>query len=168
MSKTDYIVNPNEKWNYINFARKNLTLKEFGLYVYLISYHNQEKGYSYPSRQQIATDLQMSVKNLKPLDALIKSLIKKGFIVVETGSSDGMSNRYYFVHYTKINTTKPAQPIKKELINTPSTISCKDSKTHTKEKYTKEEIEEFKINLSLGADYPELREYLEWLSSNQD
>lgn len=106
MSKTEYNVNPNEKWDYIYFARKKLTLKEFGLYVYLISCYNQEKGYSYPSRKQIATDLQMSVKNLKPLDALIKSLIKKGFIVVETGSSDGMSNRYYFVHYTKMNSTQ--------------------------------------------------------------
>lgn len=168
MSKTDYIVNPNEKWNYINFARKNLTLKEFGLYVYLISYHNQEKGYSYPSRQQIATDLQMSVKNLKPLDVLIKSLITKGFIVVETGSSNGMSNRYFFVHYTKINSAETTLHIKKEIGNNPSNVSCKDSKSHAKRNYTKEEIEEFEINLSLGADYPELRKYLNYLSSNQD
>lgn len=134
-----------------------LSIEEYGIYCYLLQYLNQNTNTAYPTLEMMCDDLNTTKKRIIKI---LKSLKEKGFIDWERGNSHKANTYFFPLHYTKMNDNKS--------INTPSTISCKDSKNHTKGKYTKEEIEDFKINLSLGADYPELREYLEWLSSSQD
>lgn len=133
-----------------------LSVEEYGIYCYLLQYLNQNTNTAYPSMEMICKDLNTTKKRII---RILKSLKEKGFIDWEKGNSHKANTYFFPLHYSKM---------KNHTTNTHTTVSCKDSEFHIKEKYTKEQIEEFQMNLSLGADYSELREYLDWLSSNQD
>ena len=100
------ITNKN-KLKIMDYAYKdcNLDAKELAVILALIKLYNEEKGYAFPTREQLATLTRYSIPTI---DRTIKSLSNKGYIVWNTGHKK-KANEYKIVDVWS----------KKEINNTP-------------------------------------------------
>ncbi len=69
----------------------DFNIQEQSLYIAILSYHNEEKGYSYPSYKKLK--LRSKIKKDATLIKTINSLIDKGYMKKETEKGHG--NKYY-------------------------------------------------------------------------
>lgn len=90
------IINDNEKEIYIKnvLKSKKLSISEFGLYCALINL--SQNGYTNASYKELMEYLNITSRNT--LAKYIKSLVDKGLIIKQKGSS-GENNNYYFIYY---------------------------------------------------------------------
>ena len=95
------LVNNDEKWLYLNKAcdNGNLTVQELGLYAYLLRRINHEKGYAYPTYEEMMNNLNITSRNT--LAKYIKALETKGYITKKKEGM-GLATSYYFSHYNSI------------------------------------------------------------------
>lgn len=99
-------LNPKEKHNYFKaidnynkYHDDKLSCYEIAVYKYLLDYHNADKGYAYPSLNQIKESLNIS----KP--TVIRSLnyLEEKELIIRDKGFKGKNTRYYFTHYSRIN-----------------------------------------------------------------
>ena len=153
------LVNNDEKWLYLNKAcdNGNLTVQELGLYAYLLRRINHEKGYAYPTYEEMMNNLNITSRNT--LAKYIKALETKGYITKKKEGM-GLATSYYFSHYnsikndtiikeknsTKINNFKNKEVSKNDIINSTDfdtkTVSKNDTTSVSNFEIPKENIKE--------------------------
>lgn len=74
---------------------KQLKSNEKLVLIYLISYHNKNLGYAYPTRKQIQNDTGISENTL---GKILNNLIDKGYVSKESYKSETGKNNIYFIH----------------------------------------------------------------------
>ena len=101
------ITNKN-KLKFINYfyQDKNLDAKELAVMLALLKLYNEEKGYAFPTRGQLAELTRYSVPTI---DRTIKSLNTKGYITWEVGHSN-KANRYKIIDVWSKETNAPNTP----------------------------------------------------------
>lgn len=72
---------------------EDFSIQEQSLYIAILSYHNEEKGCSYPSYKKLKQ--RSKIKKDETLIKTLKSLIEKGYVKKET--LKGTGNKYYIV-----------------------------------------------------------------------
>ena len=133
-------LNNNEKWQYLNTARDCLSDELMGLYFFLFSHYNEEKGYAYPSHKVMVDQLLISHSKLKQNLALLEYF---GFIERLTGCK-GKNTKYIFPHYTTFKklTRTDIRDFKSQYGDRSKTMEIKpvQSKTINKEEKVNETI----------------------------
>ena len=120
--------------------------------ITILSYHNKERGYSYPSHSDLMRDC--CIKDKNTLIKAIKDLEALGYLRKET--IKGVGNRYYVEEVGENKTTEKISSVKKptggvwktqlEVCEKPNTINTKtNTKINTNNKKEKEKTNIDKI-----------------------
>ena len=120
--------------------------------ITILSYHNKERGYSYPSHSDLMRDC--CIKDKNTLIKAIKDLEALGYLRKET--IKGVGNRYYIEEVGENKTTEKISSVKKptggvwktqlEVCEKPNTINTKtNTKINTNNKKEKEKTNIDKI-----------------------
>ena len=120
--------------------------------ITILSYHNKERGYSYPSHSDLMRDC--CIKDKNTLIKAIKDLEALGYLKKET--IKGVGNRYYIEEVGKNKTTEKISSVKNptggvwktqlEVCEKPNTINTKtNTKINTNNKKEKEKTNIDKI-----------------------
>ena len=124
--------------------------------IAILSYHNKEKGYSYPSHSDLMRDC--CIKDKNTLIKAIKDLEALGYLRKET--IKGVGNRYYIKDVVENKTTEkissvknPTTPVGKtqlEVYEKPNTINTKTNtkkNTNNKKKNIYKDLSFIDLNL---------------------
>ena len=95
------ILKPKEKLFYLQeiIHSCELSTNEIAVYTTLIIFANNKTGKSFPSRKVIAERVNLSVRSVS---RIISQLKERGLIEVKSGTN-GKTNEYLFLHYSKIS-----------------------------------------------------------------
>lgn len=111
------VLNPKEKLFYLQeiIHSCELSTNEIAVYTTLIIFANNKTGKCFPSRKVIAERVNLSVRSVA---RIISQLKERGLIEIKTGTN-GKSNEYLFLHYSKIATML----YKEETVDTDEDVS---------------------------------------------
>ena len=101
-----------DRWDQFNLIvdDENLDVKEKGLLLILFRYINHKTGYANPSRE-LLKKLYGTKKN-DVLDKVLSSLVKKGYLIRESGK--GIRSKYYLKVGTQIEPSTIKEPSTKK------------------------------------------------------
>ena len=88
------------KFDEFLFTNKDLNCNEIVMLKILFKYHNEKIGYSYPTYEILMDS--MHCKSRTTVSRTLKSLVKKGYIVIDKQKN----NRYYITGIENFITTK--------------------------------------------------------------
>lgn len=80
------------------FEDENLSIQEQSILIALISYYNENKGYSFPAYKQLKA--RCKINDNRTLNKNVNSLVVKGYLKKET--LKGVGCKYYILKYTNI------------------------------------------------------------------
>lgn len=148
-----------DRWGQFNeiIRSDNLTTTEKALLLLIFSYHNPEKGYSYPSISKLMKETPISDKTTFFKNR--NSLVEKGFLTIETIKGRGCK---YFISIPSM-VTQPSMETKPSMdsilphgMETKPTPSMETKPQKEKEK-TKEKKNIYIENQSLSVTYMDLK-----------
>ena len=143
------IINNSEKHNYINKINDwnkyhddehKLDVYHIAIYQYLLRNANSDKGYAFPSLNDIMMAINVSKRKVI---YTLKELEDYGFIIRDKGF-DGRNTRYYFIHYNEMGNLWCACNAPSSACDAPSS-ACGDTlkeykKNNKKNNKRKEEV----------------------------